>query len=423
MGSVTTLSTPGIDDNYSVTSTKVDASAASDADKDLQTSSLVNAEKKVLSRNDSLKSDNVVANSAGPWPEHSLFEEDKMIGTNIVGNDNSVSNTRRGLMAKGNPASVAVTRSIVDLHSLVRKAHAQVPQRLELQNKTPPAAAPHVTTVVQKDAGILSTSSDVEWPALSSKVVEPTRPRFHAVPADNVDKPEGQQAICGDQETATDAEPIRTARAIAAESGSGRIELEQSADAARAPMMLPIIWPGTVTGGGVGARTVAFQPGNATPRVGLAMVSGVYYIKHADNISVWSIHNDLQRQEFALQEAFTTTEWYQTSQWDWQLKTLYMSFANSWGCRRHWNTLIPLHRPEGPFMPASQLRILGNVITSKSSARAWLCQIKHQAHDASAPRLQVLAPRLLVCSSEWCCSLVLSIRLNFNTSGLEIGPL
>ncbi|KAH7953059.1 hypothetical protein HPB49_004208 [Dermacentor silvarum] len=89
MGSVTTLSTPGIDDNHSVTSTKVDASAASDADKDLQTSSLVNAEKKVLSRNDFLKSDNVVANSAGPWPEHSLFEEDKMIGTNIVGNDNS----------------------------------------------------------------------------------------------------------------------------------------------------------------------------------------------------------------------------------------------------------------------------------------------------------------------------------------------
>lgn len=127
MGSVTTLSTPGIDDNHSVTSTKVDASAESDADKDLQTSSLVNAEKKVLSRNDSLKSDNVVANSAGPWPEHSLFEEDKMIGTNIVGNDNSVSNTRRGLMAKGNPASVAVTRSIVDLHSLVRKAHGTSP--------------------------------------------------------------------------------------------------------------------------------------------------------------------------------------------------------------------------------------------------------------------------------------------------------
>lgn len=74
-----------------------------------------------------------------------------------------------------------------------QKLSAQVPQRLELQNKTPPAAAPHVTTVVQKDAGILSTSSDVEWPALSSKVVEPTRPRFHAVPADNVDKPEGQQ--------------------------------------------------------------------------------------------------------------------------------------------------------------------------------------------------------------------------------------
>ncbi|KAH7940829.1 hypothetical protein HPB49_006537 [Dermacentor silvarum] len=46
MGSVTTLSTPGIDDNHSVTSTKVDASAASDAHKDLQTSSLVNADKK-----------------------------------------------------------------------------------------------------------------------------------------------------------------------------------------------------------------------------------------------------------------------------------------------------------------------------------------------------------------------------------------
>ncbi|KAH7933047.1 hypothetical protein HPB49_007465 [Dermacentor silvarum] len=137
-----------------------------------------------------------------------------------------------------------------------------------------------------------------------------------AISADNeaqtVNHDANSMAICADQETATDAEPIRTARAIAAESGSGRIELEPSADAARAPMMLPIIWPGTVTGGGVGARTVAFQPGNATPRVGLAMISGVCYIKHADNISVWSIHNDLQRQEFALQEAFITTEWYQS---------------------------------------------------------------------------------------------------------------
>lgn len=127
MGSVKALSTPGIDDNQSVTSTKVDASAESDTDKDLQTSSVVNAEKKVLSRKDSLKSDNVVAKSAGPWPEHSLFEEDKMIGTNIVVNGNSVSNTRRGLMAKGNPASVAVNRPIVDLDSLVRKAHGTTP--------------------------------------------------------------------------------------------------------------------------------------------------------------------------------------------------------------------------------------------------------------------------------------------------------
>lgn len=74
-----------------------------------------------------------------------------------------------------------------------------------------------------------------------------------AISADNeaqtVNHDANSMAICADQETATDAEPIRTARGIAAESGSGRIELEQSADAARAPMMLPIIWPGTVTGG------------------------------------------------------------------------------------------------------------------------------------------------------------------------------
>ncbi|KAH7936898.1 hypothetical protein HPB49_006227 [Dermacentor silvarum] len=71
---------------------------------------------------------------------------------------------------------------------------AQLPQRLQPQNdKTPPAAAPRVTKVVRKDAGILSTSSDVEWPALSSKVVKPTRPRFYAVPADNMDKPESHQ--------------------------------------------------------------------------------------------------------------------------------------------------------------------------------------------------------------------------------------
>ncbi|XP_070387400.1 uncharacterized protein [Dermacentor albipictus] len=71
---------------------------------------------------------------------------------------------------------------------------APLPQRIELQNdKTPPAAAAHVTTVVQKDAGTLSTSSDVEWPALSSKVVEATRPSIRAGPVDIKDKPEDQQ--------------------------------------------------------------------------------------------------------------------------------------------------------------------------------------------------------------------------------------
>lgn len=74
-----------------------------------------------------------------------------------------------------------------------------------------------------------------------------------AMSADNeaqtVNHDANSTVICADQETATDAEPIRTARGIAAKSASGRFELEKSMDAARAPMMLPIIWPGTVSGG------------------------------------------------------------------------------------------------------------------------------------------------------------------------------
>ncbi|KAH7968119.1 hypothetical protein HPB52_005852 [Rhipicephalus sanguineus] len=115
----------------------------------------------------------------------------------------------------------------------------------------------------------------------------------------------------------------------------------------------------------------------------LAAISDMYYIIYADDITVWSVHNDLQRQESALQEALNTAdEWCRciglTLSTD---KTLYMSVANSWGWRRLVNTPIQLILSGRPLTPAPQLRILGVVITANGSAKAWIREIKQQAHQ------------------------------------------
>ncbi|KAH7936107.1 hypothetical protein HPB52_018415 [Rhipicephalus sanguineus] len=115
----------------------------------------------------------------------------------------------------------------------------------------------------------------------------------------------------------------------------------------------------------------------------LAAISDVYYIIYADDITAWSVHNDLQRQESALQEALNTAdEWCRciglTLSTD---KTLYMSVANSWGRRRLVNTPIQLTLSGRPLTPALQLRILGVVITANGSAKAWIREIKQQAHQ------------------------------------------
>ncbi|KAH7943494.1 hypothetical protein HPB52_009150 [Rhipicephalus sanguineus] len=115
----------------------------------------------------------------------------------------------------------------------------------------------------------------------------------------------------------------------------------------------------------------------------LAAISDVYYIIYADDITVWSVHNDLRRQESALQEALNTAdEWCRciglTLSTD---KTLYMSVANSWGRRRLANTPIQLTLSGRPLTPAPQLRILGVAITANGSAKAWIREIKQQAHQ------------------------------------------
>ncbi|KAH7935548.1 hypothetical protein HPB52_009677 [Rhipicephalus sanguineus] len=115
----------------------------------------------------------------------------------------------------------------------------------------------------------------------------------------------------------------------------------------------------------------------------LAAISDVYYIIYADDITLWSVHNDLQRQESALQEALNAAdEWCRciglTLSTD---KTLYMSVANSWGRRRLVNTPIQLTLSGRPLTPAPQLRILGVVITANGSAKAWIREIKQQAHQ------------------------------------------
>ncbi|KAH7957541.1 hypothetical protein HPB52_020018 [Rhipicephalus sanguineus] len=116
----------------------------------------------------------------------------------------------------------------------------------------------------------------------------------------------------------------------------------------------------------------------------LAEISDVYYIIYADDITLWSVHNDLQRQQSALQEALNTAdEWCRciglTLSTD---KTLYMSVANSWGRRRLVNTPIQLILSGRPLTPAPQLRILGVVITANESAKAWIREMKQQAHQA-----------------------------------------
>ncbi|KAH7966758.1 hypothetical protein HPB49_019236 [Dermacentor silvarum] len=90
----------------------------------------------------------------------------------------------------------------------------------------------------------------------------------------------------------------------------------------------------------------------------VAAISDIYYIIYADDITVWSVHNDLQRQESALQQALNTAdEWCQSIGLTLSTqKTLHMSVANSWGRRRLLDTLIHLHLSGRIFSKAGGAR-------------------------------------------------------------------
>ncbi|KAH7965741.1 hypothetical protein HPB49_010307 [Dermacentor silvarum] len=162
----------------------------------------------------------------------------------------------------------------------------------------------------------------------------------------------------------------------------------------------------------------------------LAAISDIYYIIYADDITVWSVHNDLQQEASALQQALNTAdEWCQSIGLTLSTeKTLYMSVANSWGRRRLLNTPIHLHLSGCALTPAAQLRILGVVITANGSAKAWIREIRQQAHRVLHLIRRICSTaegartKLPLYSSEQFCSLVLSIRLNSSTSRLQIGP-
>lgn len=115
----------------------------------------------------------------------------------------------------------------------------------------------------------------------------------------------------------------------------------------------------------------------------LATIRNAQYVMYADDITVWSVHPEICRQEQALQEALNVTH-----NWCAQIgleiskdKTTYMSVANKYGRRLLALRPLLLNLDQQPLHEASTLRVLGLEMDASGSAGPWVKKAKQQTAE------------------------------------------
>lgn len=106
----------------------------------------------------------------------------------------------------------------------------------------------------------------------------------------------------------------------------------------------------------------------------LAAVPDIYFLIYADDITVWTVHPDLARQEQGLQTALDVT-----SAWCGHIglelskeKTAFMAVGNKYGRRALSSRPIRLSFNLEPVQEVSTLRVLGLEIAQNGSASPWV---------------------------------------------------
>lgn len=105
----------------------------------------------------------------------------------------------------------------------------------------------------------------------------------------------------------------------------------------------------------------------------LDSIPDTFFLVYADDITVWSVHDMLSRQEAGLQAAVDIT-----SQWCSLIglklspqKTTYMSVTNRSGRERLLQSPISLFLNGEPLAATDHMRILGLEISATGSASSW----------------------------------------------------
>lgn len=106
----------------------------------------------------------------------------------------------------------------------------------------------------------------------------------------------------------------------------------------------------------------------------LARIPDAFFLLYADDLTVWTLHPDLQRQQEALQSALD-----KASDWCARIgltlsatKTAFMSITNRRGRRRLLQTPICLSLNGHTLTPVSTIRVLGVELDASGSANAWV---------------------------------------------------
>ncbi|KAH7976838.1 hypothetical protein HPB52_020468 [Rhipicephalus sanguineus] len=105
----------------------------------------------------------------------------------------------------------------------------------------------------------------------------------------------------------------------------------------------------------------------------LASIPDAFFLLYADDLTVWTLHPDLQRQQHALQSALD-----KASDWCARIgltlsatKTAFMSITNRRGRRRLLQTPICLSLNGQALSTVSTIRVLGVELDASGSASAW----------------------------------------------------
>ncbi|KAH7985488.1 hypothetical protein HPB51_026820 [Rhipicephalus microplus] len=106
----------------------------------------------------------------------------------------------------------------------------------------------------------------------------------------------------------------------------------------------------------------------------LARIPDAFFLLYADDLTVWTLHPDLQRQQEALQSALD-----KASDWCARIgltlsatKTAFMSITNRRGRRHLLQTPICLSLNGHTLTPVSTIRVLGVELDASGSANAWV---------------------------------------------------